>query len=172
MKMGIGGKFIQPITDRICERHGLPPLEFDAEIRKGKSYAQWEADQKGKPNWKKIIRADIDYIISISENETEFFHNMEKIGYQIRKGESQKHGVYLAFKAMEQKRAWRSYNLGNGYSYSEILSRIKTEKFVCKYPTSPKLRFYRIGKNVKYIPMLEFQKKKNTKNLFCFCWMP
>ena len=154
---GDWGKFIQPITDRICERHGLPPLEFDAEIRKGKSYAQWEADQKGKPNWKKIIRADIDYIISISENETEFFHNMEKIGYQIRKGESQKHGVYLAFKAMEQKRAWRSYNLGNGYSYSEILSRIKTEKFVCKYPTSPKLRFYRIGKNVKYIPMLEFQ---------------
>ena len=160
------GKFIQPITDRICERHGLPPLEFDAEIRKGKSYAQWEADQKGKPNWKKIIRADIDYIISISENETEFFHNMEKIGYQIRKGESQKHGVYLAFKAMEQKRAWRSYNLGNGYSYSEILSRIKTEKFVCKYPTSPKLRFYRIGKNVKYIPMLEFQKKRIRKIYF------
>lgn len=159
-------KFIQPITDRICERHGLPPLEFDAEIRKGKSYAQWEADQKGKPNWKKIIRADIDYIISISENETEFFHNMEKIGYQIRKGESQKHGVYLAFKAMEQKRAWRSYNLGNGYSYSEILSRIKTEKFVCKYPTSPKLRFYRIGKNVKYIPMLEFQKKRIRKIYF------
>lgn len=50
---GDWGKFIQPITDRICERHGLPPLEFDAEIRKGKSYAQWEADQKGKPNWKK-----------------------------------------------------------------------------------------------------------------------
>ena len=48
---------------------------------------------------------------------------MEKIGYQIRKGESQKHGVYLAFKAMEQKRAWRSYNLGNGYSYSEIQLR-------------------------------------------------
>ena len=27
---GDWGKFIQPITDRICERHGLPPLEFDA----------------------------------------------------------------------------------------------------------------------------------------------
>ena len=30
-------KKIQPITDRICRRHGLPPLEFSEE-RKGKNY--------------------------------------------------------------------------------------------------------------------------------------
>ena len=58
-------KYIQPITNKICEKYGLPPLEFDAETRKGKSYAQWQADKKGAPTWKKIIRADIDYIISI-----------------------------------------------------------------------------------------------------------
>ena len=68
-------KKIQPITDRICERYGLPPLEFDQENRKGKSYAQWEAEKKGKPNWKKIILADIDYIISISTNEAEFLES-------------------------------------------------------------------------------------------------
>ena len=77
-------KYIQPITNKICEKYGLPPLEFDAETRKGKSYAQWQADKKGAPTWKKIIRADIDYIISISGNEEEFISNMEKIGYQIR----------------------------------------------------------------------------------------
>ena len=27
-------KFIQPITDRICERHGLPPLEFECLMEK------------------------------------------------------------------------------------------------------------------------------------------
>ena len=107
-------KKIQPITDKICERHGLPPLEFDPENRNGKSYAQWEAEKNGKPNWKKIIRADIDYIISISSNETEFLRNMEKIGYHVRKGNSEKHGIYYAFRASEQKRAWRSYKLGNG----------------------------------------------------------
>lgn len=108
-------KKIQPITDKICERHGLPPLEFDPENRNGKSYAQWEAEKNGKPNWKKIIRADIDYIISISSNETEFLRNMEKIGYHVRKGNSEKHGIYYAFRASEQKRAWRSYKLGNNY---------------------------------------------------------
>ena len=58
---------------KICEKYGLPPLEFDAETRKGKSYAQWQADKKGAPTWKKIIRADIDYIISISGNEEDLF---------------------------------------------------------------------------------------------------
>lgn len=159
-------KYIQPITDRICEGHGLPPLEFDAETRKGKSYAQWEADRKGKPSWKKIIRADIDYIISISENEIEFLCNMGKIGYQIKKGNSQKHGIYFSFQAIEQKRAWRSYNLGTGYSYSEIISRLGTEKFVCEYPKSPQIQNFKIHKNAVSNPILEFQKKRIRKIYF------
>ena len=156
-------KYIQPITDRICQKHGLPPLEFDEQTRNGKSYAQWEADKKGKPNWKKIIRADIDYIISISENETEFISNMQEIGYQIRKGNSEKHGTYFAIKALEQKRAWRSYNLGNGYNYSEILSRLGRNKFVYKNPKSPKIRYTKIQKTIVYSPMLEFRKKRIRK---------
>lgn len=48
-------KYIQPITNKICEKYGLPPLEFDAETRKGKSYAQWQADKKGAPTWKKLF---------------------------------------------------------------------------------------------------------------------
>lgn len=159
-------KYIQPITDRICERHGLSPLEFDNEKRKGTSYAQWEAEKIGKPNWKKIIRADIDYIISISENETEFLHNMEKIGYHVRKGNSQKHGIYLSFKAAEQKRAWRSYNLGEGYSYSEILSRLDKEKFVYESPKSPRIKFCRMQRITNYQPMVEFRKKRIRKIYF------
>lgn len=159
-------KKIQPITDKICENNGLPPLEFDQENRKGKSYAQWEAEKKGKPNWKKIIRADIDYIISISNNETEFFQNMEKIGYHVRKGNSQKHGTYFAFRAAEQKRAWRSYKLGNGYSYADILARIEKEKFTQHHSRSPRLRSYKISKAVFGGPAVEFQKKRIRKWYF------
>lgn len=159
-------KKIQPITDRICERHGLPPLEFDQENRKGKSYAQWEAEKKGKPNWKKMIQADIDYIISISNNEAEFLQNMEKIGYHVRKGNSQKHGTYFAFRATEQKRAWRSYKLGEGYSYAGILTRIEKEKFIQHYPRSPKLCSYKIPKAAFGGLTVEFQKKRIRKWYF------
>lgn len=159
-------KKIQPITDRICERYGLPPLEFDQENRKGKSYAQWEAEKKGKPNWKKIILADIDYIISISTNEAEFLQNMEKIGYYIRKGNSQKHGIYFAFRAAEQKRAWRSYKLGKGYSYADILTRIEKEKFIQHHPRSPKLCSYKIPKAAFGGLTVEFQKKRIRKWYF------
>ena len=159
-------KYIQPITNKICEKYGLPPLEFDAETRKGKSYAQWQADKKGAPTWKKIIRADIDYIISISGNEEEFISNMEKIGYQIRKGDSQKHGAYFSFRAMEQKRGWRSYNLGSGYHYEEILSRIRREKFVYKNPRSPRIRFYKMKRINTHQAVTQFQKKRIRKIYF------
>ena len=159
-------KKIQPITDKICERHGLPPLEFDPENRNGKSYAQWEAEKNGKPNWKKIIRADIDYIISISSNETEFLRNMEKIGYHVRKGNSEKHGIYYAFRASEQKRAWRSYKLVNGYSYSDILIRIENEKYIQHYPKTPRVHSYKISKAAFGRPILEFQKKRIRKWYF------
>lgn len=159
-------KYIQPITNKICEKYGLPPLEFDAETRKGKSYAQWQADKKGAPTWKKIIRADIDYIISISGNEAEFISNMEKIGYQIRKGDSQKHGAYFSFRAMEKKRGWRSYNLGSGYHYEEILSRIRREKFVYKNPRSPRIRFYKMKRINTHQAVTQFQKKRIRKIYF------
>lgn len=165
-KNGDWEKYIQPITDRICEKHGVAPLEYDGEIKKGKSYAQWDAERKGKTNWKKIICADIDYIISISENETEFLRNMKKIGYQIRKGNSQKHGIYFAIKAIEQKRAWRSYNLGNGYSYSEILSRLEKERFEYQYPKSPRIQSVNLPKAVLGNSIPEFQKKRIRKMYF------
>ena len=34
-------RHIQPVTDKVCERHGLPRLEYDPGERAGKSYAQW-----------------------------------------------------------------------------------------------------------------------------------
>lgn len=163
-------KYIQPITDRICKEHGLPPLEFENEKRKGRSYAQWEAEKNKKPTWKKIIRADIDYVITISKNEEAFVQNFEMMGYEIRKGQSEKHGTYFAFRAKEQNRAWRSYNLGEGYQYSQILSRLSAEK---KAPhsilISPKLKACRLKKSAIQISIPEFQKKR-IRSIYFFTY--
>ena len=113
-----------------------------------------------------MIQADIDYIISISNNEAEFLQNMEKIGYHVRKGNSQKHGIYFAFRAAEQKRAWRSYKLGEGYSYADILTRLEKEEYIQHHPRSPKLCSYKIPKAAFGGLTVEFQKKRIRKWYF------
>lgn len=159
-------KYIQPITDKICIRHDLSPLEFDKGKRKGRSYAQWEAEKDGKPNWKKIIHADIDYAVGQTENEGQFLGLMKSMGYKIRKGESRKHGTYFTFLAPGQTRGWRSYNLGQGYTYEDIQPRIRKEQYTSVYPRSPKIKRCVVGRmSVKnYIP--EFQKKRIRKIYF------
>lgn len=159
-------KYIQPITDEVCKKYDLSPLEFENEKRKGKSYAEWEAEKNKKPTWKKIIRADIDYVISISEDEEGFVKNLKQMGYEVRKGYSEKHGFYFAFRAKEQNRAWRSYNLGDGYNYKEIIFKLSQSKIKYSFPKSPKIKISRIRKVCIQKTIPEFQKKRIRKIYF------
>ena len=97
-------KYIQPITDRICIRHGLQPLQFENEKKVGRSYAEWKAEKGGKPSWKKIIRADIDYAIGNAKSEEQFLQMMKSAGYTVKKGTSSIHGTYYTFCAPGQSR--------------------------------------------------------------------
>lgn len=120
-------RHIQPVTDKVCERHGLPRLEYDPGERAGKSYAQWAAEKGGKPVWKNIIRADIDAALAGTKSEKEFLERMKGQGYEVRTGNSRKHGEYVSFTAPGQERAWRSYRLGEGYGWADIRARIGKE---------------------------------------------
>ena len=74
-------KFMQPITDKLCVKYGLPKLEYEKGNRKGVSYGEWK--DQGKSSWKNLIRADIDYAISLSESYEEFLEQMRSMHYQI-----------------------------------------------------------------------------------------
>ena len=119
-------KKIQPITDRICRRHGLPPLEYSEE-RKGKNYGQWAADQESREvkrkaekfNWYDLIRDDIDLAIGEADSYETFLRILEEKGYEIREGK------YLSLRPYGKERAVRSSRLGSGYSMDEIRMRIE-----------------------------------------------
>lgn len=126
-------KYIQPVTDKITEKYGLGRLEYDkSSKRKGKSYAEHSAGKADKFTWKKIIRLDIDMAVSVSNNLHEYFEEMRRMGYDIRIGQSEKHGDYISYHhpAMKEvdgktsKRARRDYNLGPGYTFADIKRRI------------------------------------------------
>lgn len=122
-------KYIQPTTDKICEKYHLKKLSYDRENRKGCSYAQHMAEKNGKQNWKKIIQADIDYAVSDSESYDTFLKNMKRMGYTVKEGYSRKkERAQLSFRAPGQKRAWRDDKLGENYRLENIRKRVGIEK--------------------------------------------
>lgn len=117
-------KRIQPVTDRLCREYGLSELVYDKSERIGKSYVEHMAQKDGKIVWSDIIRADIDAAASRSYSREEFVSEMKKMGYQVRQGNSAKHGLYLAYTPPGSKKARRDYNLGIGYRPADIDRKI------------------------------------------------
>lgn len=152
-------KYIQPVTNRICVSHGLKPLMFE-EQRKGRSYAQWAAEKNGKPNWKKIIRADIDAAIRVSKTEEDFLVHMKKQGYELRKGYSEKRGCwYISLRPPGRERARRSYNLGEGYDYEDIVERIRTREKYHYYKQMPRVKAAKFSSGNQKMVLSGFQKR-------------
>ena len=112
-------KIIQPITDQICERYGLPPLTYEKKRRrKGKSYAEHYAEKEGRPTETRIIKADIDYFINRATSWDDFVEQMQMCGYEIRQKK------YVTYKAPGYGNGRRDYRLGPGYTREDIIERI------------------------------------------------
>lgn len=151
-------KYIQPVTDKICEKHGISRLEYDKDNRVGKSYAERYAEKEGKLTWSKIIRSDIDYMISCSDNWQDFLQQMKSIGYTFpRSGVKKGVGEYLTFSAPGGHRK-RSDRLGQGYRVAEIKERIMKKEKIADYPQA----FYSVP--VKTYRSSKLKNKGNLSN--------
>jgi len=127
--------YIQPITDELCVKRGLPALEYDRQHKKGKSYAERLAEKEGRITGKDIIKSDIDAAIRDSSSFGEFLLNMQRFGYRIHQGWSEAKGrEYMTFYAPGLEKGRRDYNLGRGYSIQDIQKRIAGEMVVEPHP--------------------------------------
>lgn len=125
-KKGDWVKYIQPITDRLCEQHGLLPLTFEEE-RIGESYAAWASKKENGFNWKDIIRADIDYAIRQAVTYDSFKDMLKRMGYVLGREGTSKGRAYLSLKTKGMGRAWRTTSLGAEYSLENIQNRIRSK---------------------------------------------
>lgn len=135
-KKGDWEKSVQPVTNRLCMKHGLPPLEFEEE-KKNKNYAQWEREKKACMTQRDLLCSDIDDAIEQAEDYEEFHKIMESLGYQMRTSNSKKHGEYLSFRPESAKKAYRSYTLKNGYDLPDICRRIQEKEQKPSYVKVP-----------------------------------
>ena len=123
-------KFMQPVTDRICEKYGLSQLVYEKD-RIGRSYAEHLANEENRPTWEKIIKGDIDFAVARSQDLTGFRECMVSLGYEIKTGHSEKHGDYITYVAPGEgdprHRSKRDYRMGAGYTLGDIVKRFGEE---------------------------------------------
>ena len=146
---------MQEVSDRLCREHGLSVIKHPE--GKGKNYAEWAAEQNGKPTYRKMIRRDIDDAVKASLTEKEFYAYLIQKGYELKlytpKG---KLLVRPSLRPPGAERYFRFDRLGADYDLDEIRYRLaekmtrsvpfpeedreKIRKYRNEYPPHPKAK--------------------------------
>lgn len=75
---------IRRISDELCRKHQLSVIDTAKSERVARPYAQWLAEQNGKPTWKTPIQQDVDAAIAVSLTWKQFLRMLEQRGYTFR----------------------------------------------------------------------------------------
>ena len=109
---------IRGISNEISRENDLSVIEPKS---KGKHYAEWSAEQNGKPTVRGLIRQDIDAALIESFTLQSFYEALQKRGYTIKRGANVK---YTAVKPPGSDRFIRLDSLGGGYTEADIRARL------------------------------------------------
>ncbi len=134
-------------SDRLCREYSLSVIE-NPQKGKSKHFAEWKAEQEGKPTWRGLIREDVDKAIAASMTFTQFISTLRKQGYEVKTGVK-----YMAVRPQGKERFVRLKTLGDDYTEESIKERIlknRTPKRPQVLP-EPKRRRYTVrgGMNLK-----------------------
>ena len=108
--------YIRRTSDRLCKEYGLSVVKPGKD--KGKTYAEWDAQKKGK-SWKAKLKIAIDAAIPQAKDFDDFLRFMQTQGYEIKPGK------FVSFRAPGQDRFTRCKTLGEDYTEEAITRRIK-----------------------------------------------
>ncbi len=114
---------MREVSDRLCREYAISVIENPG--GRGKHYAEWQAEQNGKPTNRGNIRADIDRAILASTTERDFIRVMTEMGYEFKtRGKGGAPLKYPALKPPDASGYFRFHKLGGGYTLKEIKERI------------------------------------------------
>ena len=109
---------MREVSDTLCREYGLSVLE-NPKPGKTKHYAEHQAEQQGKPTWRSLIKRDVDTALRQSMTERQFFHALQKMGYEV------KVGADISVRPQGKERFFRlGRNLGEDYTPAGIRRRL------------------------------------------------
>lgn len=105
-------------SDALCREYGLSIIE-NPQPGKTKHYAEHQAEQNGKPTWRSLIKRDVDTALRQSMTERQFFHALQRMGYEV------KVGADVSVRPQGKERFFRlGRNLGESYTPTGIRRRL------------------------------------------------
>lgn len=140
---------VRGASDALCRENGLSVI---APQGKGKHYAEWKAENTGKPTIRSIIRADIDRVIENAYTFDIFLMLLRRLGYVVQNQPNRK---YVTVLPPGGKRAIRLDSLGDGYTEQDIRTRLAAQREGAVPPapvTKCKGRRYRIKSKHPTVP--------------------
>lgn len=101
------------VSDRLCKEYQLSVVR-QPEQGKGKHYAEWQAEQDGKPSYHSMVKADVDEAIRKARTEKQFFFYLREKGYSFKFGKD----ITIRPKGRERGLKLKR-NFGENYSLEE-----------------------------------------------------
>jgi hypothetical protein len=136
---GDWAKYIQPITNRLCEEYGLSTISIDGdEAEPSEKYTEWRDRQDGKFIWADMIKRDLDACVLQAADFNAFVSLLQGKGYEVKQNK------YFAIKPPGLARFRRCYRLGEEYSEERLRERIASEDLVYYQKNHSEVRMVRV----------------------------
>ena len=120
---GDWAKYIQPITNTLCQEYGLSIIDVEdgSKEKQHENYKDWSEYREGSFVWADMIKRDLDACILQANDFSGFLELLSEKGYEVKQGK------YLAVRPQGMTRFRRCKTLGENYSQEAIVERIAKE---------------------------------------------
>ena len=149
------------INDAICKEHGLNVI--DKPSGKAMNYGEWNAEKNDGIYFRKIIRYDVDSVLSYARDPDQFVEGLEAMGYEVDLSKT-----HWTLKHPQANRPMRFYKLSKDgrYNKEHILNQLNTSLLNPMRPVSD----FIVSK--EYIPDPNKPKAKGIKAMYIkYCFM-
>lgn len=149
------------INDAICKEHGLNVI--DKPSGKAMNYGEWNAEKNDGIYFRKIIRYDVDSVLSYARDPDQFVEGLEAMGYEVDLSKT-----HWTLKHPQAKRPMRFYKLSKDgrYNKEHVLNQLNTSLLNPMRPVSD----FIVSK--EYIPDPNKPKAKGIKAMYIkYCFM-
>ena len=127
-------------SNAVSRERGLSVIEPEHE---GRHYAEWDAEKRGRPTVRGMVRADVDAALLRSRSFSDFLTRLRVQGYEVRT-----EGKYLAVRPSGSSRYVRLKSLGEDYTEDAIRARLAVPRAERQHlqPDKPprKVKRYRV----------------------------
>lgn len=129
---------MRKLSDRLCKEYQLSVVQ-QPKLGKGKHYAEWQAEQEGKPSYHSMVKADVDEAIRKARTEKQFFFYLREKGYSFKFGKD------ITIRPEGRERGLKlKRNFGENYSLEAVRVRILEENELPAEKKLPVRKYYRV----------------------------